>query len=122
MALPARGPAGAARALRAAHHERSHRARFRRRHLRIRFQTAADHSIGHSHLCGRFSMWHDMMTHGNEMSADAYEPYDFANGRHIGPSPEEIAEMLQVVGVSCLDTLIDDAVPKDLRFGKELRF
>ena len=33
------GPAlGAARALRAAHHERSHRARFRRRHLRIRFQ------------------------------------------------------------------------------------
>src|ERR1700730_10232243 len=33
-----------------------------------------------------------MMPDGNEMSADAYEPYDFANRRHIGPSPEEIAD------------------------------
>jgi hypothetical protein len=49
-----------------------------------------------------------MMTHGNEMSADAYEPYDFANRRHIGPSPEEIAEMLRVVGVSSLEALIDE--------------
>ena len=48
-----------------------------------------------------------MMSDGNEMSADAYEPYDFANRRHIGPSPEEIAEMLRVVGVSSLDALID---------------
>ena len=54
------------------------------------------------------------MTHGNEMSADAYEPYDFANRRHIGPSPEEIAEMLQVVGVSSLDALIDLlSIPQD---------
>jgi hypothetical protein len=52
-----------------------------------------------------------MMTDGNEMSADAYEPYDFANRRHIGPSPDEIAEMLQVVGVSSLDALIDETVP-----------
>jgi Glycine cleavage system P-protein len=56
-----------------------------------------------------------MMTDGNEMSADAYEPYDFANRRHIGPSPEEIAEMLQVVGVSSLDALMDETVPKDIR-------
>ncbi len=28
-----------------------------------------------------------------------YNPYDFANRRHIGPSPEEMAEMLTVVGV-----------------------
>ena len=27
-----------------------------------------------------------------------YHPYDFANRRHIGPSPSEIAEMLRVVG------------------------
>ena len=56
------------------------------------------------------------------MSADAYEPYDFANRRHIGPSPDEIAEMLQVVGVSSLDALIDETVPKDIRLGKALDF
>jgi glycine dehydrogenase len=61
-----------------------------------------------------------MMSHGNEMSADAYESYDFANRRHIGPSPEEIAEMLRVVGVSSLDALIDETVPKDIRLGKAL--
>jgi glycine dehydrogenase len=30
--------------------------------------------------------------------AEKYEPYDFANRRHIGPSPEEMAEMLRVAG------------------------
>ena len=39
------------------------------------------------------------------MSADAYEPCDFANCRHIGPSPEEIAEMLRVVGASSFEGL-----------------
>ena len=56
------------------------------------------------------------------MSADAYEPYDFANRRHIGPSPEEIADMLRVVGVSSLDALIDETVPKDIRQGEALDF
>ena len=32
-------------------------------------------------------------------SSERYEPYDFANRRHIGPSPEEMTEMLRVVGV-----------------------
>jgi glycine cleavage system pyridoxal-binding protein P len=62
------------------------------------------------------------MTDGNEMSADPYEPYDAANRRHIGPSPDEIAEMLRVVGVSSLDALIDETVPKDIRLGKALDF
>ena len=26
-----------------------------------------------------------------------YEPYDFANRRHIGPSPAEMAEMLELL-------------------------
>src|ERR1700738_359614 len=56
------------------------------------------------------------------MSADAYEPFDFANRRPIGPSPEEIAEMLRVVGVLSLDALIDETVPKDIRLGKALGF
>ena len=56
------------------------------------------------------------------MSAGAYEPYDFANRRPIGPSPEEIAEMLRVVGVSSLDALIDETIPKDIRLGTALDF
>ena len=31
-----------------------------------------------------------------------YLPYDFANRRHIGPSPKEMGEMLEVVGAKDL--------------------
>ncbi|MEM1428114.1 MAG: aminomethyl-transferring glycine dehydrogenase [Pseudomonadota bacterium] len=44
-----------------------------------------------------------------------YLPYDFANRRHIGPSPDEAAEMLSVVGAPNLDTLIERIVPSSLR-------
>ncbi|HMQ93746.1 MAG TPA: aminomethyl-transferring glycine dehydrogenase [Amaricoccus sp.] len=44
-----------------------------------------------------------------------YHPYDFANRRHIGPSPKEIAEMLAVVGAADLDALIDATVPSAIR-------
>ena len=44
-----------------------------------------------------------------------YNPYDFANRRHIGPSPSEMAEMLKVVGVKSLDELIDQTVPASIR-------
>jgi len=44
-----------------------------------------------------------------------YLPYDFANRRHIGPSPEEMDEMLRVVGANGLDDLIDQTVPKSIR-------
>ena len=36
-----------------------------------------------------------------------YLPYDFANRRHIGPSPAEMDEMLRTVGADSLATLID---------------
>ncbi len=52
----------------------------------------------------------------------SYEPYDFANRRHIGPSPEEMAEMLKVVGVKSLDDLIAETVPKDIRQAEPLDF
>ncbi len=52
----------------------------------------------------------------------SYEPYDFANRRHIGPSPEEMAEMLGVIGVASLDALIDETVPADIRQAKPLDF
>ena len=56
----------------------------------------------------------------------SYDPYDFANRRHIGPSAAEIAEMLTVVGAEGLHALIDETVPEAIRqtsrieFGKSL--
>ncbi|MCG8441461.1 MAG: glycine dehydrogenase (aminomethyl-transferring), partial [Caulobacterales bacterium] len=44
-----------------------------------------------------------------------YEPYDFANRRHIGPSPAEMDEMLGVVGAPSLDALIDETAPASIR-------
>ena len=51
-----------------------------------------------------------------------YLPYDFANRRHIGPSPQEIKEMLDVIGYNSLDEFIDDTVPKTIRQKKPLDF
>lgn len=51
---------------------------------------------------------------------ETYKPYDFANRRHIGPSPEEIARMLDVLGYASLDDLIDAAIPKDIRQSEPL--
>ncbi len=45
----------------------------------------------------------------------AYDPYDFANRRHIGPSPAEMDEMLKSVGAASLDDLIDQTVPASIR-------
>ena len=44
-----------------------------------------------------------------------YLPYDFANRRHIGPSGEEIDEMLALLEVKNLDELIDETVPENIR-------
>ena len=51
-----------------------------------------------------------------------YLPYDFANRRHIGPSPAEMEEMLEVLGVGSLDELIDQTVPKSIRQKEPLDF
>ncbi len=44
-----------------------------------------------------------------------YNPYDFANRRHIGPSPAEMAEMLKAIGVPSLEALIDETIPASIR-------
>ncbi|MDN5568422.1 MAG: aminomethyl-transferring glycine dehydrogenase, partial [Paracoccus sp. (in: a-proteobacteria)] len=44
-----------------------------------------------------------------------YNPDDFANRRHIGPSPVEMTEMLKAVGADSLDALIEQTVPKAIR-------
>ncbi|WP_394199834.1 aminomethyl-transferring glycine dehydrogenase [Litoreibacter albidus] len=51
-----------------------------------------------------------------------YLPYDFANRRHIGPSPAEMAQMLQVVGAKDLDALIGDTLPAEIRQKQPLDF
>src|SRR6266702_646200 len=40
--------------------------------------------------------------------------------RHIGPSEEEVRAMLREVGFKDLDSLIDDAVPKNIRLDRQL--
>ena len=49
-----------------------------------------------------------------------YNPYDFANRRHIGPSPAEMEDMLAAVGVRSLDELIDQTVPASIRQARPL--
>ncbi len=44
-----------------------------------------------------------------------YNPYDFANRRHIGPSPSEMEAMLKVVGAPSLEALVAETVPASLR-------
>ena len=40
--------------------------------------------------------------------------------RHIGPSEQRCADMLQELGCDSLDSLIEEAVPQPIRIGKEL--
>ncbi|KGJ05348.1 glycine dehydrogenase [Paracoccus halophilus] len=44
-----------------------------------------------------------------------YNPDDFANRRHIGPTPAEMAEMLKAVGAESLEALIGQTVPAAIR-------
>ena len=46
-----------------------------------------------------------------------YLPYDFANRRHIGPSPAEMAEMFKVLGVKDLDELIGNLLENAAKYG-----
>lgn len=48
-----------------------------------------------------------------------YQPYDFANRRHIGPSPTEMTAMLEQLSVPDLDTLISQTVPASIRQDKD---
>ena len=51
-----------------------------------------------------------------------YLPYDFANRRHIGPSPAEMAQMLALLDVPDLQTLIEQTVPEGIRAASALEF
>ncbi|MGB7243662.1 MAG: aminomethyl-transferring glycine dehydrogenase [Sulfitobacter sp.] len=51
-----------------------------------------------------------------------YLPYDFANRRHIGPSPAEMSDMLKTVSAKSLEALIDDTLPPAIRQKEPLDF
>ena len=51
-----------------------------------------------------------------------YLPYDFANRRHIGPSPAEMSDMLKLVGAPNLNALIDETLPSSIRQKEPLDF
>ncbi len=46
---------------------------------------------------------------------DAFAPTDTFVHRHIGPNPEEVAQMLATMGFDSLEALIDRAVPSSIR-------
>jgi glycine cleavage system P protein (glycine dehydrogenase) len=48
------------------------------------------------------------------------DPTDVFVRRHIGPSDAEVAEMLQAVGASSLDELIEQTVPSTIRLSRPL--
>lgn len=51
-----------------------------------------------------------------------YLPYDFANRRHIGPSPAEMSDMLKTVGATSLAALMDETLPDAIRQAEPLEF
>src|SRR5262245_55467602 len=50
---------------------------------------------------------------------ETIEPNSFAR-RHIGPSEEEVRAMLREIGFENLDSLVDAAVPKNIRLDRDL--
>ncbi len=46
--------------------------------------------------------------------------FDQFSKRHIGPNEQELEHMLEVIGVSSLDQLIDETVPEPIRMRQEL--
>ncbi|MGE5145428.1 MAG: hypothetical protein ACM3N5_01695, partial [Candidatus Eiseniibacteriota bacterium] len=50
-----------------------------------------------------------------KLPLDALEQTTDFVRRHIGPSEAEIAEMLDALGLTSLDALVDRAVPKSIR-------
>ena len=60
------------------------------------------------------------MTLPSDFTFTDYQPYDFANRRHIGPSPDEMAQMLSLIGYKSLDAMIDDTVPASIRIKEPL--
>ena len=53
-------------------------------------------------------------------NAALLQPLDQFAPRHLGPRPQEIADMLTVIGVDSLDQLIDQTIPANIRMTRPL--
>jgi glycine dehydrogenase len=51
---------------------------------------------------------------------DFFAPLDTFQRRHLGPQPEEAAEMLRTLGYDSLDALADDVIPPAIRLQRAL--
>jgi len=51
--------------------------------------------------------------------ATSFDPFQFRH-RHLGPSSDDVRHMLEIVGAPTLDTLIDEAIPGDIRQARPL--
>ncbi len=56
-----------------------------------------------------------------QSNSSILDPSDVFAPRHIGPSEDEIAAMLKVVGVASLDALVDATVPAAIRMARPLK-
>jgi len=54
------------------------------------------------------------------MATNSFEYTDRFVQRHIGPRPDDIAEMLELIGYGSLDALMDTAVPEAIRVSRPL--
>jgi glycine dehydrogenase len=48
-------------------------------------------------------------------------PSDTFLHRHIGPTPQDVAQMLRTIGVSSVDELIDQTIPSAIRLRQPLK-
>ena len=56
----------------------------------------------------------------SQRSLETLQCHDEFINRHLGPSPQEIEEMLQVVGSASMDEFIDSTVPSDILLDRQL--
>src|SRR6266508_2143920 len=66
----------------------------------------------HGHITPAFQKVKAMTP--NSKFANVLDPADFAH-RHIGPSPADVTTMLDTIGVSSIDELIEQTVPSTIR-------
>src|SRR5687767_15187628 len=69
--------------------------------------------MGRRNRTGRGPDESEPMSHEHPIRHDTPNR-DFAS-RHIGPSPEEVAEMLDVVGAKSLERLVAETMPEAIR-------
>ncbi len=58
--------------------------------------------------------------HPLKTAEDPFAPLDTFARRHIGPKPEEVAGMLELLGYKSLETLVDAVVPPAIRLNRAL--